>query len=372
MAKRDYYEILGVPRDAPVAEIKKAYRKLALKYHPDRNGEDLQGEEKFKEASEAYSVLGNPEKRKIYDQYGAEGLRTGGGASDFSVFSDSIFSDFSDILGDLFGFGSMFSGSRQRQARRPKKGKDLGLEVELTLEEAFRGVEKDVEIEREIHCVDCAGTGSEPGKSPETCRHCGGSGSVRRSQGFFSIASTCPSCQGSGSLIAHPCRKCSGRGRIGERKKVQVTFPAGVDSGNRLRVVGEGEGGMLGGAPGDLYLLIQVREDEKFKRQENDLLYTLAITFAQAVLGDEVSIRTFDGVEKIKIPPETHNGQVLRLKGKGFKHVNRWGNGDLLIPVSVKTPSHLSAREKELFRELREIERAKDQSKFESKKSVLN
>jgi molecular chaperone DnaJ len=372
MTKRDYYEILGIPRDAEVDDIKKAYRKSALKYHPDHNSNDPKAEEKFKEASEAYAVLGNVEKRKIYDQYGSEGLRAGGGASDFSFFSDSIFSDFSDVLGDLFGFGSFSSGSQRRQSRRPRKGKDLGLEVELTLEEAFTGVEKEVEIEREVNCPDCAGTGSEPGTSPETCRHCGGTGSIRRSQGFFSVSSTCPTCQGNGQRITHPCRKCSGRGRSSENKKIKVGFPAGVDSGNRLRVVGEGEAGSLGGSPGDLYLLVQVRGNEKFQRQEDDLIYRLTLTFSQAALGDEIKIKTFDGSEKIKIPPETQNGQVLRLKGKGFKRVNRWGSGDLLVAIDVKTSSHLSAREKELFRELREIESMKERSKFEGKKDTLN
>ena len=372
MTKRDYYGILGIPRDATVADIKKAYRALALKCHPDRNSDDPQAEEKFKEASEAYAVLGNVEKRRIYDQYGAEGLRSGGGASDFSFFSDSIFSDFSDILGDLFGFGSFSPGSQQRQSRRPRKGKDLGLEVELTLEETFTGLEKEVEIEREVNCSDCDGTGSEPGKSPEACRHCGGTGSIRRSQGFFSVSSTCPTCQGSGHRISHPCRKCSGRGRINENNKIKVSFPAGVDSGNRLRVVGEGETGSLGGSPGDLYLLVRVREDEKFQRHENDLIYKLTLTFSQAALGDDVKIKTFDGSERIKIPPETQDGQVLRIKGKGFKHINRWGRGDLLIAIAVKTPSHLSGREKELFRELREIETMKERSKFESKKDTLN
>ena len=362
MAKQDYYEVLGIPRNAPADEIKKAYRKLALKYHPDRNQGDPGAEEKFKEASEAYSVLADTSKRQTYDRYGHDGLKTSGrGSSDFSFFSDSIFSDFEDILGGIFGFGS----SRGRGRSGPRRGRDVGMEVTLTLEEAYKGVEKNLEIKKEVNCSDCDGLGSEPGKAAETCRQCGGSGSVRRSQGFFSIATTCPVCSGSGKIITHPCEKCRGMGRTTETKEMKVTFPPGVDNGNRLRISGEGEGGFNGGRPGDLYAIIEIEEDDKFERQDNNLIYKFEITFAQAALGDEIKINTFYGMEKIRIPPETQNGKIVRIKGKGFKHVNSWGKGDLLIIITVVTPVHLSRRERELFRELRKIEKNKKSSTAE-------
>jgi len=356
MNKRDYYEVLGVPRNAGVDEIKKAYRKLAMQYHPDRNQDNPEAEEKFKEASEAYSVLGNDEKRKIYDQFGHDGLRGGAGRG-FSDFSDSIFSDFGDILGDLFGFGGF---SRRSNRGGPRKGRDLGMEVSITLEEAFHGVEREVEVEKEKNCDECGGNGSRPGTSPETCSQCGGSGSVRRSQGFFSIATPCPVCQGKGQVIVHPCGHCRGTGRVKDKRSIKVTFPAGVDTGNRLRVTGEGEAGYSGGRPGDLYLIIQVEDDKRFRREENDLIYELQISFAQAALGDDVKIDTFSGVEKIKIPPETQSGKIIRLKNKGFKSVNSWHKGDLLVVIHVATPTRLSRREKELFRQLREIEQEKN------------
>ncbi len=356
MNKRDYYEVLGIQRNAGVDEIKKAYRQLAMNYHPDRNQDNPEAEEKFKEASEAYSVLGNDEKRKIYDQFGHDGLKGGGGRG-FSDFSDSIFSDFGDILGDLFGFGGGFS--RRSNRGGPRKGRDLGMEVSITLEEAFNGIEKEVEVEKEKNCEECGGSGSEPGSSPETCAQCGGSGQVRRSQGFFSIATPCPVCQGKGKVIVHPCRKCRGSGRVKDKRSIKVSFPAGVDTGNRLRVTGEGEAGYSGGRPGDLYLIIQVEEDDHFEREENDLIYELRVSFAQAALGDDVKIKTFTGIEKIKIPPETQDGKVIRLKNKGFKSVNSWHKGDLLVVIKVLTPTRLSRREKELFRQLRDIEKEK-------------
>lgn len=363
MAKKEYYQILGVNRNASAEEIKKAYRKLAMQHHPDRNHDNPEAEEKFKEASEAYSVLGNAEKRQIYDQYGVEGLRSGGG-QDFGFFSDSIFSDFGDILGDLFGFGGSFSGGRQR--RGPRQGSDLGLEVALTLEESFLGVEKEVEIDREKNCDTCDGSGSEPGKNTDVCSQCGGSGHVRVSQGFFSVATTCSSCQGRGKVIAHPCKKCRGQGRLREAKKIKVTFPSGIAEDNRLRVSGEGEGGREGGSPGDLFIMVKIKPDKYFQRHGQDLLYQLPVSFSQAALGDQVSIKTFEGTEKIKIPPATQNGQMLKIKSKGFRQVNRWSRGDLLIRINVVTPQNLSRQETELFKKLREIETGKEQILFEN------
>lgn len=358
MAKRDYYEVLGVPRNAGTDEIKKAYRKLAMQHHPDRNPDNPVAEEKFKEASEAYSVLADEQKRRTYNQFGHDGLKMGGrGFNDF--FSDSIFTDFEDILGGFFGFNS----SRSRgQSRGPRRGRDMGMEVGLTLEEAYKGIEKEVEIKREINCDVCGGSGSEPGYSPDRCEQCGGAGTIRRSQGFFSVATTCSRCNGTGQMIKHPCKKCHGNGRIQEQRRIKVNFPAGIDTGQRLRANGEGEGGYNGGRPGDLYLIAQVEEDNRFSRQDNDLLYKLDITFSQAALGDDLKIHTFSGTEKIKIPPETQNGKIIRLKGKGFNHIGSWGKGDLVVIVNVLTPVKIGKRERDIFRELREIELGKSKS----------
>jgi len=370
MPKKDYYEILGVSRNADTNEIKKAYREQALKYHPDRNQGKPEAEEKFKEASEAYSVLGNGEKRQIYDQYGHEGLKNSNrGFSDFSFFSDSIFSDFEDILGNLFGFDTPFSSRHQTHSRQ--RGRDMGMEIQLTMEEAYHGVEKTFEIEKEINCNTCEGSGSEPGKPPEGCKQCGGSGNIRRTQGFFSISTPCQICKGTGQVITYPCKECQGKGRTIAKKEIKVTLPPGIDTGNKLRVSNEGEDGFNGGRPGDLYLIINLRENKNFKRQENNLIYELEITFSQAALGDEVKIKTFYGTEKIKILPETQNNKVIRIKGKGFKNVNGWGKGDFLVIINVFTPQKLSANEKRLFKELREIEIKKNQTPTREKKGLF-
>ena len=366
MRKRDYYDILGVDRNASTDEIKKAYRSLALKYHPDRNQGDPESEEKFKEASEAYAVLGNAEKREIYDRYGHEGLKQGSrGFSDFSFFSDSIFADFEDILGNFFGFGSTFSHRTGHQ-----RGRDIGMELSLTMEEAYRGIEKTINIKKEVNCEACKGSKTEPGHQPENCKQCGGSGKIRRTQGFFSISTSCPVCQGSGKIITHPCKKCRGKGRISEKKEIQVHIPPGVDTGNKIRISGEGEEGRNGGRPGDLYILISIEEDTHFKRQDNHLIYQLNISFAQAALGDTVKIKTFYGSEKIKIPPETQNEEVIKIKGKGFKNVNGWGKGDFLVVIRVRTPKKLSPKEKELFKELRKIEKEKTKPSDENELSI--
>jgi len=371
MAKRDYYEVLGVSRDASNDEIKKAYRKLALKYHPDRNQGSSEAEGKFKEASEAYSVLADEEKKQMYDRFGFDGLKgVGRGFSDFSSFSDSIFSDFEDILGSFFGFGS--SGKRGNRGQRAQRGRDFGVEVNLTMEESYNSVEKEVEVTRERNCNICDGSGNEPGYPSESCTQCGGSGSIRRSQGFFSIATTCPVCNGDGKIIKHPCKECNGKGRAMERKKIKVTFPAGVANGNRLRVTGEGEDGYNRGRPGDLYIIINVEEDDYFRREDNDLIRELEITFSQATLGDEVKIKTFYGTEKIKIPQESQDGKIIRFKGKGFKNVNGWGKGDLLIILKVTTPTHLTRKERELFKQLREIEKQKSGEFSREDRSFFN
>jgi len=365
MGKRDYYEILGISKSASPEEIKKAYRKVALKFHPDRNQDDPEAEEKFKEASEAYSVLGNQEKRDIYDRYGFDGLSAGGrSASDFSFFSDSIFSDFEDIFGSFFGFGGGGFSGRSRSTRA-RGGADIGAEISITLEESYKGVEKEIEIEREINCPECNGSGSEPGTSPETCNHCGGSGQIRQRQGFFSIATTCRYCNGTGEIITHPCKRCNGNGKIVENKKINLKIPAGIESGNSLRVSGEGSEGTNGGRSGDLYIKIDVKPDKNFRREENDLILDLYITFSQAALGYDKEISTFWGKEKIKIPKEIQTGTVLKIKGKGFKSLSGWGKGDLLVVLTILTPQKLSKREKELFLELKKIEEEKKYSSSE-------
>jgi molecular chaperone DnaJ len=371
MAKRDYYEVLGVSRNASTDEIKKAYRQLALKYHPDRNQGSSEAEEKFKEASEAYSVLGDKEKRQMYDRFGFDGLKgVSRGFSDFSFFSDSIFSDFGDILGNFFGFGP--PGRRGGPGQRAQRGRDIGTEVNLTMEESYNGVEKEVEVTKEKNCHICDGSGNEPGYPPETCAQCGGNGSIRRSQGFFSIATTCPVCNGAGKIIKHPCKECNGKGRAVERKSIKVTFPAGVANGNRLRVTGEGEAGYNGGRSGDLYIIINVEEHDYFRREDNDLICELEITFSQAALGDDVKIKTFYGTEKIKIQPESQGGKITRFKGKGFKNVNGWGKGDLLVVLKVVTPTHLTRKERDLFKQLREIEKKKSSEHSTEDRSFFN
>lgn len=345
--------MLDISREATQEEIKKAYRRLALKYHPDRNQDNSDAEEKFKEASEAYSVLGNEEKRKIYDQYGFEGLKNGP-APDFSFFSDSIFSDFEDILGGLFGFGT---SSRRQRRDGPRRGQDAGMEYHLTLEEAYNGVDKNIEIKRIRDCPQCHGSGSEPGEQLETCQQCGGRGNISRKHGFFALTTPCPICKGAGRIITHPCQECKGSGRIEEAREIKVTFPAGVDTGNKLRIGGEGDEGHKGGPPGDLYIVIAVDEDDTFSREGNDLILELPVTFSQAALGDEVKVETFYGTEKIKIPAETQSETIIRKRGKGFKNVNGWGRGDFLAIIRVTTPRRLTKREKELFKELREQEK---------------
>lgn len=355
MQQKDYYTTLGVARDASTDDIKKAYRNLAMQYHPDRNQDNPEAEEKFKEASEAYAVLGNPEKRKIYDTYGADGLRNGGGGfQDSSFFSDSVFSDFEDILGNLFGFGSIFGGSRRRGG--PRRGQDLAMEMELTLQEAYDGVEREVTLQREETCPDCKGSGSSPGTQPDVCSQCGGSGQVRRSQGFFSISTPCRMCGGTGRIISNPCDTCSGNGRVRREKTLSVNVPPGVDSGNRLRMAGEGEAGYAGGPSGDLYLVLQVKPEPGFDREGNDLILEVEITFGQAALGDEIKVEAPSGTERVKIPSGAQSGEEIILKHKGFRNVNGWGRGDLKVVLRVRTPEKLNREEKKLFQSLRQME----------------
>lgn len=347
--KKDYYEILGVPRDATEEEIKKAYRKKALQYHPDRNPGDKKAEERFKEAAEAYEVLRDPEKRRIYDQYGHEGLE-GTGFRGFSGFED-IFSAFSDIFTDFFGFESAFSTARAR-----RKGADIRYDLAITLEQAAFGDRIELEIPKWETCSRCDGSGAEPGRGIRICPVCGGRGQVTRSQGFFTLTTTCPQCHGQGRIITQPCQNCGGAGRIKLAKRLTVNIPAGVETGSKLRLSGEGNPGEMGGPPGDLYIVIHVKEHPLFIRQDDDIICEIPVSFSQAALGAELEVPTLEGTEKIRIPAGTQTGSVFKLKGKGIKHLRGYGRGDELVRVVVRTPTKLTSRQRELLEELAKLE----------------
>jgi len=347
MAKRDYYDILGVTRGSSKEDVKKAYRKAALKYHPDKNPDDSEAEEKFKEAAEAYEVLHDDEKRQIYDRFGHEGLKSTG-FSGFHGFED-VFSSFGDIFGEFFGGG--FRTGRRRQS----KGADLRYDLQIELEEAARGVEKEFEVEKYVTCSVCKGSKVEPGHSAQTCPTCGGYGQVRRTQGFFSINMTCHACGGSGQQIKHHCKKCGGRGRELQRKKLRIQVPAGVDSGSHLRLVGEGEPGPEGGQNGDLYVMIDVKDHPLFERHGMDLASKLSISFVQAALGAEIELPTLLGKTKITIPKGTQSHQLLRIKGEGMPRLHEEGRGDLIVQVVVRTPEKLTKEQEKLLRHYAEI-----------------
>lgn len=342
--QKDYYRILGVPRNATEEEIKKAYRQLALKYHPDRNPGNKEAEEKFKEASEAYEVLRDPHKRRLYDQYGHEGLRESG-FTGFRDFSD-IFGAFSDIFEELFGFGGF-----QRAQMRPQAGADRRYDLEIDLQQAVLGGEVTIEIPRQINCRHCQGSGIRPGSQRTVCPTCGGRGQITQSHGFLRISTTCSRCQGTGSIITDPCPVCQGTGRATEKRKLVVKIPPGVDNGTQLVIGGEGDDGWLGGPPGDLYIVLHVRPHHLFRRQGDDLILTLPISFVQAALGDTVTIPTFNGSREISIPPGTQPGDVLRLKGEGVPRLRGQGKGDLRVEFKVEIPRRLTERQKELLRQ---------------------
>jgi molecular chaperone DnaJ len=346
--KRDYYEVLGVNKDASDEEIKKAYRKLAMKHHPDRNPDSKDGEEKFKEAKEAYEMLSDAEKRRAYDAYGHAGVNPQMGGGDGAAgFGGGFAEAFGDIFGDIFGGG--------RARSNVYRGADLRYNLEVSLEQAARGTETKIRIPAMEECEACKGTGAKPGTHPKTCTTCGGGGTVRLSQGFFSIQQTCPTCHGTGKQISDPCAACRGAGRVKKHKTLQVKIPAGIDEGDRIRLSGEGEAGVNGGPPGDLYVVIHLKEHSVFQRDGDDLHCEMPISYAQAALGGEIDIPTLDGHAKIKIPPETQTGQVFRLRGKGIKGVRSSYPGDLMCQVAVETPVKLTERQKELLRELEEI-----------------
>lgn len=370
MQKRDYYEILGVSKDASEQEIKSAYRKLAVRYHPDKNAGDKEAEEKFKEAAEAYSVLSDSDKRARYDRFGHAGL--GSSAGGFQDFDPDIFSDFSDILGDFFGFGDVFGGSR-RQGNQPRRGADLRYDLEISFTEAVFGVKTKIKIPRQDTCTQCHGTGADPEEGMSTCSACQGQGSVRYQQGFFTIRRTCSTCQGTGQLIKKACSRCKGKGQLRKEKVLEIKIPAGVDQGSRLRIVGEGEGGPKGGPSGDLYVVLHVEEHPFFQRQDNNIYCEIPINFSQAALGGETTVPTLEKPEKIKIPAGTQSDTVFRLKGRGIVSLDGYGKGDQLVRVKVVTPKKLTKEQKELFEQLDTISGDPEESSslFEKVKEIL-
>jgi len=346
MAKRDYYEILGVGKSASGDEIKKAYRRLAMKHHPDRNKDDAGAEEKFKEAKEAYEVLKDGDKRGAYDKFGHEGVRNRGAGGGFGA------DGFGDIFGDVFG--DIFGGGGRRGRSQVFRGADLGYELMLDLERAVGGDSVTIEVPTQVTCNKCDGSGAQKGSQPESCTTCGGVGQVRMQQGFFSIQQTCPSCKGAGSVISDPCHKCNGRGRVGKKKKLTVKVPAGVDDGDRIRLSGEGEAGRNSGPPGDLYVEIRVRPHKIFHRDGADLSCEVPISFATATLGGEVELPTLDGVVSLKIPEGTQSEKVFRLRGKGVATVRDKRIGDLFARVAVETPINLTPEQTAMLEQFEE------------------
>ncbi len=349
MAKRDYYEVLGVQKGASDKEIKKAYRRMAMKYHPDRNPDDKEAEEHFKEVNEAFEVLSDSQKRGAYDQYGHAGVDPNmGGMGGAGGFGAGNFSDiFGDVFGDIFGAGG---GGRSHSS--VQRGADLRYQLELSLEEAVKGTSKKIRIPTLVECKECEGSGAKKGTTPVGCTTCGGVGQVRMQQGFFSVQQTCPECHGSGKMIKDPCHGCHGEGRIQEYKTLSVKIPAGVDTGDRIRLAGEGEAGINGGPAGDLYVQISVADHPIFQRDGKHLYCEVPITFVDAALGGELEVPTLDGRVKLKVPTETQTGKLFRLRGKGVTPVRGGSAGDLMCRVVVETPVKLTEQQKELLREL--------------------
>jgi molecular chaperone DnaJ len=351
VSKRDYYEILGVGKDAGDQEIKGAYRKLALKFHPDRNPDDPHAEENFKQASEAYSVLSDAQKRAAYDRYGHAGLQ---GAAGAAGFNPEAFADFGDILGNFFDFGDLFGGGGGRRRNRAQRGEDVRYDLELTFEEAVFGMNADVQVARMDRCDRCGGAGSEPGSGPSQCPTCHGRGEVLYQQSFLSIRRTCSTCGGSGQVIRNPCSQCRGNGFRQIQRKLKVTVPAGVDNNTRIRLAAEGQPGSNGGPPGDLYVFLKVKEHAFFERREQDLHCTIPINLAQAALGAEIEVPTLDQPHKLKIPEGTQSGAQFRLRHKGVPLVNGSGRGDLYVHVEVQIPTRLTRDQRKLLEQLRE------------------
>ena len=378
MSKRDYYEILGVERTVTVEEIKKSYRKLAVKYHPDKNPGDKAAEENFKELGEAYEILSDPDKRALYDQHGhaAFDRRAGGFARGAGGFHDPF-----DIFREVFGggggtiFDDLFGGGRS-DPTQPQRGGDLRYDMEITFEEAAHGCEKEITVSKPDRCEVCNGSGAEAGSRVKTCPTCGGRGQVISSRGIFSIAQTCPACQGAGRVIEKPCKACHGAGRRDRQSKIKLKIPGGVDTGSRLRSLGNGEAGLRGGPPGDLYVVLHVKPHDIFQRDGDDLLCEVPVNFVQAALGTEIEVPTLSGKAEIKIPAGTQPGTTFRLKGKGVKNVQGYGNGDLHVRVMVEVPTHLTSAQKAKLQEFAELCNGKEsplsQSFFEKAKNLFH
>ncbi|MBL7545924.1 MAG: molecular chaperone DnaJ [Bdellovibrionaceae bacterium] len=354
-SNQDYYQTLGVARDADGDTIKKAYRKLAMQFHPDRNPGDKEAEDKFKEAAEAYDVLSNPEKRSQYDRFGHAAFKQSGGRGFGGGFenADDIFASFGDIFGDFFGMGGQKRSSRSRT--EPRKGADLRYLCEITLKDIITGLEKEVEFETDENCKDCNGTGAEKGSQVETCSMCGGQGQVVTRQGFFSMQTACPQCRGEGQVIKKPCRTCKGSGRSSKSKRIQVTIPAGVDTGTRLRIAGEGEGGYRGGPSGDLYVEIRVKDDAKYERHDSDLHTILKVPYVQLLLGGHVMVDTLTTEEKLEIPKASQPGSQVRLVGHGFPSLRSQRRGDMFFHLEAEYPKKVSSDEEKLLKEIAKL-----------------
>ncbi len=349
VSKRDYYEVLGVGRNAGDADIKGAYRKLARQYHPDHHPDDPTCEDKFKEASEAYSILSDPQKRAAYDRFGHAGVQ---GAAQ-SGFNPESFTDFSDILGDLFGFGDLFGGGGRRR-NRSQRGEDVRYDLEISFEEAVNGMSAEIQVPRSEVCDRCQGSGSEPGTRPSTCPTCNGRGEIIYQQSFLSIRRPCSTCNGAGQIIRNPCSQCRGHGRRVVHQKLKVNIPPGVDEGTRLRLSHEGQPGANGGPPGDLYVFLKVKPHPFFERRENDLHCTIPVTVAQAALGCDIEVPTLDQPHGVRIPEGTQNGAQFRIRNKGVPSLNGGGRGDLYVHIDVKIPTRLTREQRRLFEQLQE------------------
>lgn len=359
--KEDYYKLLGVSRTASGDEIKKAYRKLAMKYHPDRNPDDKQAEAKFKEVSEAYEVLSDSSKRQQYDRFGHDGLKSTFGPGGFNFARDfTHMGDLQDILGSIFGdrggiFDDFFGEGRRQTRTGPQRGSDLRFDLEIDFEEAAFGSQREITLPLTQECDECNGSGIAPGSRRETCKHCGGQGAVVSGGGFFQVRQTCPVCGGAGTVITHPCSSCRGTGRVKTRKRLNLNIPTGVGTGSRLRLAGRGEGGGRGGPSGDLYVVLYVREHDIFKREADDLYCEVPIPFEVAAIGGEIQVPTIDGYAKLKLAPGTETGKVFRLRGKGMPNVEGYGRGDLHVKIVAEVPVKLSSKQKKVFSELKAL-----------------
>jgi molecular chaperone DnaJ len=353
VSKRDYYEVLEVTRTASDTEIKSSYRRLAMKFHPDRNAGDQLAEEKFKECAEAYAILADAEKRSLYDRFGHAGVKSaaGGGAGfDPSVFAE--FGDFADILGNMFGFGDLFGGGGGRRRGGPQRGADLRYDLEISFEESAKGAETSIQIPRQETCEKCSGSGAAPGSTASTCPQCKGHGQVRYQQGFFTVARTCAQCAGAGKIITKPCTQCRGAGRVARERKITVKIPPGIATGQQLRLIGEGEAGSAGGPAGHLYVVVHVHEHAFFRRDGMNLFCEIPVNFTTVTLGGEIQVPTLEGHEMVKVPEGTQTGTTLRLKAKGMPDVNGRGRGDLFATVQVQTPRKLTRDQRKLIEDL--------------------